>query len=89
MARSRKPSGGVNKGPFDAAAIAAGLKRLGGVETPGGNHQKVYVHPERGWRIPVSDNWTSIRKGDPIFNGMVRTTGVDAKKLLAAINDEL
>jgi hypothetical protein len=86
VVRKRKPSGVVNRGPFSASDIKAALLRAGAVERVGGNHQKVYVHPELGWKVPVSEAWTSVRKGDPIFNGMVRTTGLSAAQLLEHLN---
>ena len=86
MARKRKPSGRLNAGPFTAAQVKAALKLLGGVERPGGGHQKVYEHPIKGWKVPVSESWTGLRKSCPILKGIARTTGVRDKDLLELLN---
>jgi hypothetical protein len=87
MARKPKPSGQLRRGPFSGTDIGAALERLGAIAETGGNHQTVYVHPIKGWKVPISTAWTSVRKGDPIFNGILRTTGCDAKTLLKALAD--
>jgi hypothetical protein len=35
-----------------------------------------------GWKVPVSQAWTSIRKGCPVLKGISRTTGVSEKQFL-------
>ncbi len=87
MARIKKPSGRLSTGPFTAGDIARALKALGAKKSVGGNHQEVWEHPD-GWKVPVSQAWTSIRKGDPIFRGIARTTGVGDKRLLQLLNGQ-
>lgn len=88
MARKRKPSGQLRRGPFSGPEIGAALERLGAVAETGGNHQTVYVHPLNGWKVPISTSWTGVRKGDQIFNGILRTTGCDSKTLLRALSGD-
>ena len=86
MARRRKPSGQQNRGPFSAEDVARALEAMGAVRETGGNHQTVYVHPVEGWKIPISDTWTSIRKGDPIYNGICRTTNRSTEQVIKFFN---
>ena len=86
MARKRKPSGRLNHGPFAAADVREALKRAGGLKQTGGSHQEVYTHPELEWKVPLSNNWTGLKKGCPILKGLARTMGISDKQLLQLLN---
>jgi hypothetical protein len=86
VARKKKPSGRLNPGPFTSDDVRAALKRAGGQKTSGGGHQEVYDHPRQGWKVPISDNWTSLKKGCPILKGMARTLGITDTQLLRLLN---
>lgn len=76
----------LKRGPFTAKDIKRVLKEDGWVSAPGSNHQ-VWKHPTKPGKFAVSDKWTSLRAWDPILKGMVRTCGIDKKRLLAMLND--
>jgi hypothetical protein len=86
VARKRKPSGRLTHGPFTAADVRAALKRAGGLKTSGGGHQEVYDHPDHGWKVPISDSWTGLKKGCPILKGIARTLKVTDDQLLRLLN---
>jgi hypothetical protein len=85
VARKRKPSGSLKKGPFTTADLAAALIAAGAKRRSGGGHQDVYEHPS-GWKVPVSSAWTGLRKGCPILKGIARTTGLSDTELLLLLN---
>lgn len=87
MARKRKPSGRLRKGPFTQAELAAALKLAGAVKSSGGGHQEVYSHPVHGWKIPTSTDWTGLRKGCPILKGIARSMKISDAELLQLLND--
>lgn len=86
--RKRKPSGRPNPGPFDADDMIRACIALGAEKIEPGSHSKVYKHPTAGWKFTVSTSWSSIRKGDPIFNNLKAMAGVSTKELLAILNRE-
>lgn len=86
MARKRKPSGSLNRGPFTTNDVERALRAAGGEPRQGGGHQTVYEG--NGWKVPVSQSWTSLRAGCPILNGIARTIGVSKKELLRLLQPE-
>lgn len=88
MARKRKPSGQLRKGPFNQAELAAALMRAGASKSSGGGHQEVYSHPDEGWKVPTSLAWTGLRKGCPILKGIARTMKVSDTELLRLLNGD-
>lgn len=88
MARKRKPSGSLKKGPFTTDDLAKGLMLAGAQKHGGGGHPVVYEHPVNGWKVPVSSSWTGLRKGCPILKGIARTLGISDRELLLLLNGE-
>ncbi len=86
MARKPKPSGNLNTGPFTTDDVIRALKLLGALRSSGGGHQEVYTHPTKGWKVPVSQKWTSLRHGDPIIKGIARTTETAPRDFLRLLN---
>jgi predicted RNA binding protein YcfA (HicA-like mRNA interferase family) len=75
----------LKRGPFTAKDLKRVLKADGWVGASGGNHD-VWEHPEKPGKFAVSDKWTSLRAWDPILKGMIRTCGIDKKRLLRMLN---
>lgn len=75
------------RGPFTTKDVKAALKADGWVcSTQGGGHQTVWRHPAKPGKFPVSEHWNALRASDPILRGMVRTCGIDKKRLLRLLN---
>lgn len=82
----KKKSGRLNRGPFTAVQIERLLKKEGCVCVTGGSHP-LYERPRTGARWGVSRKWTSIKCGDPIFNGLKDFLGCGKKELCQKLDD--
>jgi hypothetical protein len=80
--RQKKPSGRLNRGPFDSDDVKRALKADDWTYRAGGGHQSVWEHPTKPGKIPVSEEWTALRANCPILKGMARTMGISDKQLL-------
>jgi predicted RNA binding protein YcfA (HicA-like mRNA interferase family) len=76
----------LKRGPWTAKDIKRVLKQDGWKASSGGGHQTVWRHPDKPGKFPVSEAWTSLRMGDPIMKGMIRTCKIEEKKLLRLLN---
>lgn len=87
MAKKKNKSD-LRRGPFATKDVKRALKLDGWRPDSGGGHQEVYEHPTKRGKIPVSEKWTALRAGDPIFNGLTRTMHVTKDELLWLLNGE-
>ncbi len=46
----------------------------------------MWTHPVKPGKFPVSEAWKNPDISDPILRGMVRTCGIDKKRLLELLN---
>jgi predicted RNA binding protein YcfA (HicA-like mRNA interferase family) len=77
----------LKRGPFTARDVKSALKADGWIRsTKGGGHQTMWTHPEKPGKFPVSEAWKNLDISDPILRGMVRTCGIDKKRLLQLLN---
>lgn len=82
MARKKKPSGQLKRGPFAAGDVKRALQVDGWTQRAGGAHQSVWEHPTKRGKVPVSEHWTGLRATCPILKGIARTMGISDKELL-------
>lgn len=85
MARKRKPSGRLNRGPFTAEDIRIAL-RLDRWELEGQTRHENYRHPTRPGKVQVDDKWTGVKVGSMPWKGLLEQTGYSKAELLALLN---
>lgn len=90
MARKRKPSGKLWRGPFTFDHLRqvveeAGFERCTG-EKAGTNHS-TWEHPETGEKVPLSDKWDGVKKGHAPFNSVADRMGISGRELLKRLQD--
>jgi hypothetical protein len=85
MARQRKPSGRLSRGPFTAAEFHAALK-LGGWSRRAGGHHTMYVHTERPGKVQVDEKWTGVKTSHDPFKGVLAQSGYTKTELLRLLN---
>lgn len=79
----------LKRGPFTANDVRYALHADGWVKCAGkggGTRHEAWEHPTKRGKFMVDDKWDSLRISDPILKGMVRTTGIDKKRLLRLLN---
>jgi hypothetical protein len=81
----RRKDKSLSRGPFTAKDWHKHLGRIGYARKEGGKHA-LRVSPDGKRRVPISDAWTSIRVGDPVFRSLARGSGLGEKGLLRVLN---
>jgi predicted RNA binding protein YcfA (HicA-like mRNA interferase family) len=79
----------LKRGPFTAADVRFALRADGWQIRAGqqkGSKHEAWEHPAKPGKFMVDAKWTSLRISDPILKGMVRTTGIEKKRLLRLLN---
>jgi len=89
MARKRKPSGQLWRGPFNydhlrQAVEAAGCTKLTGTAA-GTNHPA--WRGITGEKVSLDEKWDGIRANDELFKSVARGAGVSARQLLRLLQD--
>jgi len=81
----RRKDKSLNRGPFRAKDFHKHLGRIGFTRKEGGKHS-LRISPDGKHRVPISNAWTGVRAGDPIFKSIARGTGLGEKDLLRVLN---
>ncbi len=79
----------VKRGPFSATDLRYALKADGWHKRTGanaGSQHEAWEHPSKPGKFMVDAKWNALKISDPILKGMVRTTGIDKKRLLRLLN---
>lgn len=85
MARTRKPSGRLNRGPFTAEDIRTALS-LDGWEPERQTRHENFHHPTRPGKAQVDEKWTGVKIGSMPWKGLLEQTGYSKSELLALLN---
>lgn len=85
MARRKKPSGRLRRGPFTASDFEAAVRLDGWVRDTTGPHS-MWSHPDRPGKIVIDRKWTSVRQGHDPFRGVASQGGYTTKELLKLLN---
>lgn len=85
MARSKKPSGRLHRGPFTADDIRRALK-LGRWQLEDQTRHENYCHPTRRGKAQVDDKWDSVKVGSMPWKGLLHQTGYTKQELLLLLN---
>jgi len=89
VAKKRKNKSELKRGPFTTRDVERALKLDGWVARgSGGKHPRMYEHPTKSGKNPVSDKWNSIHAGDRVFKSLCQTMGVTKDELLELLNGQ-
>lgn len=86
MARKKKPSGRLSKGPWCFDDIRKALEGQGYVREEGAKHPQ-WRHPTRVGKVSLDEKWTGVKKTSMVFKSLARQTGYDEKGLQRLLND--
>lgn len=85
MARKKKPSGRLRRGPFTADDIRKALM-LGRWELESQTRHENYRHPIRPGKAQVDEKWTAVEVGSFPWKGLLQQTGYTKQELLLLLN---
>lgn len=85
MARKKKPSGRLHRGPFTAADFREALTLDGWSEESPGPHA-CWVHPTRRGKVQIDGKWTAVKPGHDPFRGVCSQGGYTKAELLQLLN---
>jgi len=85
MARKPKPSGKLNRGPWDAKHIRSAFLSDGWYVDEKGPHNQLR-HDTRKGKLTVDEKWTSIRVGDDAFRSWIANGGYSKDELIRLFN---
>jgi len=81
MARQKKPSGRLSRGPWEFRHFRDALFDAGWVKVGHeGSHMQV-AHPNRPGRVTIDTNWTGVKVGHDPFKSVAQVTGYGKKEL--------
>lgn len=85
MARRKKASGQLKRGPFTFKDLDCAIKLDGWYEAGHGRHPN-YRHPVKPGKVQLDRKWTGIRASDELFRSVAWQAGVSSKALLRLLN---
>ncbi|MGB1583847.1 MAG: hypothetical protein ACPHCI_08670 [Solirubrobacterales bacterium] len=74
------------RGPFTAKNFRDLVLAAGCEEVAGGKHM-AYRHPTNGKKITISQSWTGVKCGDPVFKSFVDFFGISKDELLDMLDE--
>jgi hypothetical protein len=87
MARKKKPSGRLRRGPFTTADFKAAVRLDGWTEEKGGRGDHTnWCHAKRPGKITIDEAWTSVKPGHDPFRGIMAQGGYSKQELLKLLN---
>ncbi len=86
MARKKKPSGAMRRGPFAFQDLERAIK-LGGWKLEGHGDHPNYNHPRKSGKVQLDKKWTGIRANDTIFSSVARQASLSNRQLLQLLNE--
>lgn len=86
MARKRKPSGRLHKGPFTAADIERAIRLDGWTRIKGKTRHPAFEHPTKASKVNFSTNWDGIKYGREMFRSVASQAELSPKELLRLLN---
>jgi predicted RNA binding protein YcfA (HicA-like mRNA interferase family) len=82
MARTPKPSGRLDRGPWDGPHIKRALERVGWREVyTRGSHVFLEHDNRAGRKVTIDLNWTGIKPGHDGFKSLIAETGYTKREL--------
>lgn len=85
MARIKKPSGRLHRGPFTASDFHAALRLDGWIPEQATRHAN-YCHASRAGKVQVDEKWTGVKPGHDTFRGVMAQAGYSKMELLKLLN---
>lgn len=85
MARKKKPSGRLNKGPFTYADLDKAIDLDGWYPVDGTKHES-YEHATKGGKVSLDKKWTGIKYGHNMFKSVAAQAGLTQQELLKLLN---
>ena len=87
MARKKKPSGRLNRGPFTSDDFKNAVRLDGWEQEKGGRgDHTLWRHPTRRGKITIDESWTSVKTSHDPFRGVKETGGYTKDELLSLLN---
>jgi predicted RNA binding protein YcfA (HicA-like mRNA interferase family) len=81
MARQKKPSGRLSRGPWEYRHFRDALNGAGWIKVgQEGSHVQL-THPTRAGRVTIDTNWTGVKVGHDPFKSVAQVTGYGKKEL--------
>lgn len=85
MARKKKPTGKLYRGPFTAEHFTKAVKLDGWDPESPGPHA-CWVHPVRPGKIQIDGKWTAVKTSHDPFRGIMTQGGYTKDELLKLLN---
>lgn len=86
MARTPKPSGHLNRGPWTGAHCLRAFEHDSwAIHAQEGSHVQL-KHPTRPGKITLVVAWTAITAGGDVWRGWMQQGGYSKRELLAIMN---
>jgi len=85
MARTKKPSGRLSKGPWTYDDIRKAIEGQGYVREAGASHPQ-WRHPTRPGKVSLDEKWTGVKTGQLVFDSLARQTAYGTKGLQRLLN---
>jgi len=86
MARKKKPSGRLNRGPFAFSDLERAIKRDRWARTKGTKHA-AYKHPTKTGKVNLDEKWTGVKYHHEVFTSVACQAGLTKHELLRLLND--
>jgi len=86
MARKKKPSGRLTKGPWTFDDIRIAIEKQGYVREEAAGHPQ-WRHTTRAGKVSLDEKWTGVKKGQVVFKSLARQTGYGEEGLLRLLNE--
>jgi len=85
MARQKKPSGRMSKGPWSYSDIRRAIESQGYVREEAASHPQ-WRHPARPGKVSLDEKWTGVKTGQIVFESLARQTGYGKAGLQRLLN---
>jgi predicted RNA binding protein YcfA (HicA-like mRNA interferase family) len=86
MARKKKPSGRLNKGPFGFADLDRAVRADGWIRIKGKTRHPSYEHPHKLGKVNISIGWSDVMYHHETFASVASQAGLTKKQLLKLLN---
>jgi len=85
VAREKKPSGRLKRGPFNFVDMETAIGLDGWVPDGHGDHPN-YTHPSKAGKVQLDKKWTGVKKGSMVFRSVASQAGLTQRELLNLLN---
>lgn len=87
MARKKKSSGRMNKGPFNFGDLERVITAQGWERIKGKTKHPAYKHPTKAGKVNLDEKWTGVKYGSTVFTSVAEQAGLTPKELLKLLNE--